>query len=685
MPPKDPITPTVDQDTEQTTKTNKPGLRIMGKRLPYAVIKEKRLSYMHMAAFALFFAVIGTSLVLFSHAAPSIVASVEAENMTLPAGTSITSDGKAILMATNGVATSAAPVSFAAVSNQITVRAQGVQCNGAPQMVVRVDNNPVLTSTVSSTSWTDYSTPVNLTAGVHMVSVSFTNDYTKYKGKGNLVCSRDLNVDSLTFLGANGDTSAPTAALLTATAGDQQAVLSWTAATDNVSVTRYEVWKDNNYVTGLLGTVRNYTASGLTNGVPSNFRVVAYDDAGNYTNSNTVSVTPMAATTPVSAGCPSGVVPAAFPSRLKTSGRTIIDENGCVMPKLKGFSVYLAPGYTHSQTDFNDMAALGAKINRATIHWDQFEPTQGVIDPSAISSLDQHIAFAENAHMYTMLELHLNIGKDPSWTSAYPTELEKYSHYGQTITQYLANRYGNPASPHYTKSVVGFGLNEPPIEDNTIRNGNNAIPYVEGKQQQMISWMRGAGYAPSWIGFVAEAYAGATPIYDHSWQNANATDASPTAYNAVGGNVIYDLHDYMMGCAIPGTATLSTNPNCDGRQYNGQNYPIYQGGPQIGTDKNAFSYASTAVTRSQLFAYIKPYKTFTTQANVPLMVGEWGWTAGKTDELTYVADQKAAWADAGTSIEMYWDFNSTTDTGVDPWAAHPGGTWRPSVTAWMSP
>ncbi len=95
--------------------------------------------------------------------------------------------------------------------------------------------------------------------------------------------------------------------------------------------------------------------------------------------------------------------------------------------------------------------------------------------------------------------------------------------------------------------MLGFGLNEPPLEDNTIRNGNNSIPYLEGKQRQMISCMRAPGHGPSWIGFVAYGYASATPVYNHTYQNANAVDASPTAYDSVGGNVVIDVHDYLLG------------------------------------------------------------------------------------------------------------------------------------------
>ncbi len=679
-----PIISSVNQDTEQTAKASHPSLRIMGRRLTYPVIRGKQLSHIHLLAFVVIFAVIGSTLVFFSQAATSTIATMEAENMTLPAGASVVSDntaspanggGKAVVLTQVGTSMSST-VNLTSPAESLTVTAKGTKCKGTwPSMTVSVGGVTVIGPTqVASSSWKGYSATKALPAGSQALDIKYT--------AGRAGCESKMYVDVTNFYGPASDTSAPAASVLTAIGGDQQAALSWTMATDNVGINRYEIWKNDSYLTGLGSSVLTYTAHNLLNDQVYKFRVVAYDDAGNYINSNDVIVTPKAVTAPVaSAGCPAGASPATFPSRLKTSGRQIVDENGCVMPKLKGFSVYLNPSYTHSQSDFNDMAALGAKINRATIHWDEFEPTQGNIDPTG---LDLHIARAQAAGMYTMLELHLNIGKDPGWTAGYSDEMEKYSHYGQTITQYLANRYGNPASPKYNKSVIGFGLNEPPLGNATIRNGNNAIPYMETKQQQMISWMRAPGYAPSWIGFVAEAYAGATPLYDHSWQNANATDASPTAYNAVGGNIIYDLHDYMMGCAIPGTTTLSTDPNCDGRQWNGQNYPIYQGGPQIGTEQNAFSaYMSTAVSRGQFAAYLKPYKTFTTQANVPLMIGEWGWTAGKANEVAFVNDKKAAWADAGTSIEIYWDYNATPNTSEDPWASRPGGAWRPSILEWV--
>ena len=49
------------------------------------------------------------------------------------------------------------------------------------------------------------------------------------------------------------------------------------------------------------------------------------------------------------------------------------------MPVLRGFNMHVGPGFTWDQSHFDAIAARGGKINRAVLHWDQFEPTQGVV------------------------------------------------------------------------------------------------------------------------------------------------------------------------------------------------------------------------------------------------------------------------------------------------------------------
>lgn len=81
--------------------------------------------------------------------------------------------------------------------------------------------------------------------------------------------------------GGGSDTQPPTApANLTVTGHTSSSVsLSWTASTDNVGVTGYDVYSSGTRVAGVTGT--STTVSGLTAATTYSFTVTAHDAAGN--------------------------------------------------------------------------------------------------------------------------------------------------------------------------------------------------------------------------------------------------------------------------------------------------------------------------------------------------------------------------------------------------------------------
>ncbi|MDO5981446.1 fibronectin type III domain-containing protein [Flavivirga spongiicola] len=91
---------------------------------------------------------------------------------------------------------------------------------------------------------------------------------------------------------SNNDTQSPTAPTLSSTSQTNTTVdLSWTAATDNIAVTGYKVYKDAVLET-TLGNVLTYQVTGLTAATAYNFTVTALDAAGNESVvSNTESIT----------------------------------------------------------------------------------------------------------------------------------------------------------------------------------------------------------------------------------------------------------------------------------------------------------------------------------------------------------------------------------------------------------
>jgi endonuclease I/chitodextrinase len=94
------------------------------------------------------------------------------------------------------------------------------------------------------------------------------------------------------FNSGSGDTTAPTAPTnLVASNTTQTSVdLTWTAATDNVAVTGYEVYNGAAFVSTTTST--NYTVTGLASGTAYTFSVKAKDAAANLSaSSNTVNTT----------------------------------------------------------------------------------------------------------------------------------------------------------------------------------------------------------------------------------------------------------------------------------------------------------------------------------------------------------------------------------------------------------
>ncbi len=126
------------------------------------------------------------------------------------------------------------------------------------------------------------------------------------------------------------------------------------------------------------------------------------------------------------------------------------------------------------------------------------------------AAMDDTIARMGAAGLYAIVDFHLISGGYPAWTADYAAGEQKYLYHGQFLTQWFADRYGNPASPHYAPNVIGLGLNEPPVDDGTVRNGPGNVPYLENVQRQMITWVR--AYAPQWVGFVSYGWSAAAPL-----------------------------------------------------------------------------------------------------------------------------------------------------------------------------
>ena len=105
---------------------------------------------------------------------------------------------------------------------------------------------------------------------------------------------------------------------LTATPGDGDAVLTWTASEDAGGIAGYEIYRDGHYVVTIPSTT--FTDPGLTNGVAHQYRVFAVDMARNISKpSGTVWALPKSLPDTVAPGVPIGLTATADPNALSVT------------------------------------------------------------------------------------------------------------------------------------------------------------------------------------------------------------------------------------------------------------------------------------------------------------------------------------------------------------------------------
>ncbi|MHA6482363.1 lytic polysaccharide monooxygenase [Paenibacillus sp. strain BS8-2] len=122
-------------------------------------------------------------------------------------------------------------------------------------------------------SYTDNGLPANTTYSYAVAAI----DQSGRRSAASL----PVSANTLPVLTPAPDTSAPTrpAGLRAGNVTDKTAALSWTAASDNIGVTKYEVYRDGK----LIGTTTStaYSESGLSASTSYSYTVVALDAANN--------------------------------------------------------------------------------------------------------------------------------------------------------------------------------------------------------------------------------------------------------------------------------------------------------------------------------------------------------------------------------------------------------------------
>jgi len=242
-------------------------------------------------------------------------------SFTIPANSSQTATRMRVSMKYNGTPTSCESFTYGEVEDY-TVNIIGSGPDTQAPTIPASLSAANTTETTTDLSWTASTDNVGVTGydvyqGASLIGTTTTTSYnatgltasTTYSftvvakdAAGNV--SAASNAASVTTL-TPPDTQAPTAPTsLTATNTAQTTTdLSWTASTDNVGVTAYDVYQGASVIATTATT--SYYVTGLTASTSYTFSVTAKDAAGNASGaSNTVTVT----TTPSSTtGCTGGI------------------------------------------------------------------------------------------------------------------------------------------------------------------------------------------------------------------------------------------------------------------------------------------------------------------------------------------------------------------------------------------
>ena len=166
--------------------------------------------------------------------------------------------------------------------------ANGVNCANV-DILLSTDGGQTFSTTLLA------GTPNDGSQNVVIPNIPGTTNRIMVKGSNHIFF--DVNNTNFTISSSVvADTTAPTASILTASGTTTLSTnLSWTASTDNVSVTSYDVYQNGVFKTST--TTTTLAINGLTASTTYNFYVKAKDAAGNISlASNTVNVTTLANT-----------------------------------------------------------------------------------------------------------------------------------------------------------------------------------------------------------------------------------------------------------------------------------------------------------------------------------------------------------------------------------------------------
>ena len=453
--------------------------------------------------------------------AGTVLVSVQAESLALPAGATIVSDpgasgGKAVSMTVPGSALTG-QVSFSGSATSVAVYAHGTKCNGGyPLMALTVDGATALPSTkVSATVWTAYQTAVRISGGKHSLAL---DDFATNK-------CRALFVDQIVFSGLASP--APTVNLVanpTSVQPGGSSTLSWSSSNAS-SCAASGAWSgseplNGSSTTGALSSTSTYT-------------LTCTGPGGNTSQSVTVAVTQSFNGLHV------------VGNRIENgAGQTVtihgVDKSGTEYACIQGWGVFSPAGSDSLRSVQNMTAWKGLNAVRIPLNEDCWLGING--SPPAYSgsvyqaAIENYVSLLTSNGLIAVLDLHWNAPGSGQATGQQPMADADHA---PAFWQSVANAFKN-------QGAVAFDLfNEPYPDSNQDttaawtcwRDGGtcSGVGYQAAGMQQLVNAVRGTG-AQNLILLGGVEYANSLT----SWLAYEPTDPdgnTAAAWHMYGGNV----------------------------------------------------------------------------------------------------------------------------------------------------
>lgn len=188
-----------------------------------------------------------------------------------------------------------------------------------------IERDGKIIANVSTLTWTNSALPVATTYTYQVFAVDNAGQRT------------GSNSRTVTTGSGTADTTPPSAPEATASNITlTSATISWTASTDNIGVTGYEVVSDGTVVRRLGASARSLSVSGLTPDTEYEATVVAFDAAGNRAGSNIVAVRTLGASDTTAPTAPTIAEPTVNVSSIAYSWAGATDNRA-----VTGYDLYL--------------------------------------------------------------------------------------------------------------------------------------------------------------------------------------------------------------------------------------------------------------------------------------------------------------------------------------------------------